>query len=42
MKIITATNQKGSTGETTTADNLGYALFFKDYKVLIIPIINAS
>jgi len=42
MKIITVTNQKDGTGEITTAVNLGYALSLKDYKVLIIPIINTN
>ena len=42
MRKISIVNFKGGTGKTTTAVNLGYALSLKGYKVLIIPIINAS
>jgi len=42
MRKIAILNFKGETGKTTTAVNLGHALSRKDYKVLVIPIINAS
>lgn len=36
MREIAILNFEGGTGKTTTAVSLGYALSFKDYKVLII------
>ena len=42
MRKISIVKFKGETGKTTTAVNLSYTLFLKDYKVLIIPTINAS
>ena len=42
MRKIAILNFKGATGKTTTAVNLDYAPSFKDHKVLIIAIINAS
>jgi len=42
MRKISIVNFKGGTSKTTTAVNLGYGLSLRDYKVLIIPIIDAS
>ena len=42
MRKIAILNFKGGTGKTTTADNWCNVLSLKDYKILIIPIINAS
>ncbi|GAH88043.1 unnamed protein product [marine sediment metagenome] len=42
MRKIAILNFKEGTRKTTTAVNLSYALSLKNYKVLIIPIINAS
>ncbi len=42
IRKIAILNFKGGTEKTTTAVNLGHALSLKDYKVLIIPIINVS
>jgi cellulose biosynthesis protein BcsQ len=36
MKKIELLNFKSGTGKTTTAVNLSYTMFLKDYKVLII------
>ena len=36
MRKIAILNFKGGTGKTLAAVNLSYALFLKDYKVLII------
>ena len=42
MRKIAILNFKGETWKPTTAVNLSHALSLKDYKVLIIPIINVS
>ena len=42
MRKIAILNFKGETGKTTIVVNLDYALSLKDYKVLIIPIINVN
>ena len=42
MRKIAILNLKGGTGKTITAVNFSDALSLKDYKVLIIPTINAS
>ena len=38
MKVIAVNNQKGGTGKTTTAAALGYALYHKGYRVLLIDL----
>ncbi len=38
MKVIAVNNQKGGTGKTTTAAALGFALYHRGYKVLMIDL----
>lgn len=38
MKVIAISNQKGGTGKTTTAAALGFGLYHRNYKVLLIDL----
>ena len=38
MKIISVNNQKGGTGKTTTAAALGFGLYHRGYKILLIDL----
>lgn len=38
MKVIAVNNQKGGTGKTTTAAALGFALYHRGFKVLLIDL----
>ena len=38
MKIIAVNNQKGGTGKTTTAAALGFGLYHRGYKILLIDL----
>lgn len=38
MKVIAVNNQKGGTGKTTTAAALGFALYHREFRVLLIDL----
>ena len=38
LKIIAINNQKGGTGKTTTAAALGFGLYHRGYKILLIDL----